>query len=140
MLKYRVFWQDWKLPSELHGCGNFANESWQIFCRGETCSKGIQDRFLKQYLSWLRTGKQGASATGISGSAKPQRSSEAPPLIFSSWCAHQCMASWSFILKTGTTGAAHWIQRMGQMSSRPCWLLVSFSPCIWSPVSPSTPL
>ncbi|KAK9841644.1 hypothetical protein WJX74_009316 [Apatococcus lobatus] len=63
--------QDWKLPSDLHGCGNFADDSWQIFCRGQTSSKGVQDRFLRQYLSWLKTGKQ--AAAGTDGSAKPTR-------------------------------------------------------------------
>ncbi|KAK9846040.1 hypothetical protein WJX84_001358 [Apatococcus fuscideae] len=63
--------KDCKLPSELHGCGSFADESWQIFCRGQTSSKGVQDRFLRQYLSWLKTGKQ--AAAGTDGSAKPTR-------------------------------------------------------------------
>ena len=93
MLKDLVSGQDWKLPSELHGCGNFANESWQNFCRGQTCARSIQDRFLKQYLSWLRTGKQAASTTATSGSAKPQCLSEALPIIFSKRHANQCMAS-----------------------------------------------
>ncbi|KAK9861754.1 hypothetical protein WJX84_007997 [Apatococcus fuscideae] len=48
---------DWQLPSELFGCGSFADESWSIFCRGQTNPRGITDRFLRQYLTWLRTGK-----------------------------------------------------------------------------------
>lgn len=48
--------QDWKDPSEFYGCGKFVSDSWRIFCRGETSSKGVEDATLQRYLRWLNTG------------------------------------------------------------------------------------
>ena len=49
--------QAWEEPSEFHGCGKFAADSWRIFCRGQTSPKGVEDATLKRYLRWLSTGK-----------------------------------------------------------------------------------
>lgn len=49
--------QAWEDPSEFHGCGKFAADSWRIFCRGQTGSRGVEDATLKRYLRWHSTGK-----------------------------------------------------------------------------------
>ena len=54
--------QAWEDPSQFHGCGKFAADSWRIFCRSQTCAKGVEDATLKRYLRWLNTGKLEAKA------------------------------------------------------------------------------
>ena len=54
--------QAWEDPSCFHGCGKFASDSWRIFCRGQTCAKGVEDATLKRYLRWRSTGKLEAKA------------------------------------------------------------------------------
>ena len=54
--------QAWEDPSHFYGCGKFASDSWRIFCRSQTCAKGVEDATLKRYLRWLNTGKLEAKA------------------------------------------------------------------------------
>ena len=62
--------QAWQEPSEFHGCGKFAADSWRIFCRGQTSPKGVEDATLKRYLRWLSTGKLVEKAAAGSRPAK----------------------------------------------------------------------
>ena len=57
--------QAWKDPSEFHGCGSFAKESWMIFCRSPGSLPGmsaVHDIKLRAYLRWVATGKIQAEA------------------------------------------------------------------------------
>ncbi|CAL5229426.1 g12748 [Coccomyxa viridis] len=56
-MSHDFFATAWKEPSEFHGCGKFAADSWRIFCRGQTSPKDVEDAMLKRYLRWLSTGK-----------------------------------------------------------------------------------
>jgi len=49
--------QDWKDPTEFDGCGKFTADSWRIFCKGRSSSKGVEDATLLRYLRWLNTGR-----------------------------------------------------------------------------------
>ncbi len=68
--------QAWEEPSEFHGCGKFAADSWRIFCRGQTSPKGVEDATLKRYLRWLSTGKLVEKAVVSSRPAKGRSGTE----------------------------------------------------------------
>lgn len=43
----------WSEPQELYGIGEYANDSWRIFIRGEIVSP--KDKELKKYVAWKRS-------------------------------------------------------------------------------------
>lgn len=46
----------WMEPTELHGCGKYAQESWDIFIKGElpVSPDDVDDKELKRYVEWAR--------------------------------------------------------------------------------------
>jgi len=44
---------DWLEPKDLYGLGQYAQESWRIFIRGEVFTP--HDKELKKYIEWKRT-------------------------------------------------------------------------------------
>tara|TARA_B100000579_G_C22232199_1_gene576601 strand:+ start:127 stop:558 length:432 start_codon:yes stop_codon:yes gene_type:complete len=43
----------WKKPSELHACGKYADECYEVFCAGNWKQVKTQDGSLKRYVKWL---------------------------------------------------------------------------------------
>ena len=87
--------QDWKDPSEFHGCGSFAKESWMIFCRGHRGMSAVQDVKLRAYLRWLASGKiqtEAAAKRRAAGSRKRKR--EWRTYLAAGYCAQgmQCIS------------------------------------------------
>ena len=44
---------DWRKPSELHGCGKYADECFEVFCSGDWKNVNTNDGSLKRYVAWL---------------------------------------------------------------------------------------
>ena len=43
----------WKKPSELYGCGKYADECYEVFCNGEWKKIKTKDGSLRRYIAWL---------------------------------------------------------------------------------------
>ena len=46
--------RSWTLPSEMYGCGKYADDCYKVFCTGEWKSVQPTDHALKDYVDWLR--------------------------------------------------------------------------------------
>ncbi len=46
--------KDWKKASDLHGCGKYADDCYQVFCVGTWKEVNPTDHALNDYVSWLR--------------------------------------------------------------------------------------
>lgn len=57
----------WKEPKELFGIGQYGQDSYDIFVRGNINIKNPSDHVLKKYLKWAKTNKHGK------GKVQPQR-------------------------------------------------------------------
>ena len=44
---------NWKVPSDLHGCGKYADECFRVFCTGDWKNVNTSDGSLKRYVAWL---------------------------------------------------------------------------------------
>ena len=49
----------WKRPIELHGIGQYAQDSYDIFVLGKLNIKNPSDKVLKKYLAWAKTEQNG---------------------------------------------------------------------------------
>ena len=44
----------WQLPSELYGCGKYADDCYKVFCLGEWKDVSPTDHALNDYVDWLK--------------------------------------------------------------------------------------
>lgn len=51
----------WKRPIELHGIGQYGQDSYDIFINGKLDIKNPSDKVLKKYLDWINQNKNGKS-------------------------------------------------------------------------------
>eukprot|EP00741_Cyanophora_paradoxa_P006580 tig00001025_g6367.t1 len=56
----------WTAPSQLHGVGKYAEDSWRIFCRGEWREARPEDHMLTHYHRWLWETRGGGGQPGAS--------------------------------------------------------------------------
>lgn len=48
---------NWTKPSDLPGCGKYADDSWKIFCTDDDVDiNTLRDKELRRYVYWLTTG------------------------------------------------------------------------------------
>lgn len=45
---------DWKKPSELYGCGKYADDCYQVFCKFDWHGVSPTDHALNDYVDWAR--------------------------------------------------------------------------------------
>lgn len=53
------FLLEWKEPKELYGIGQYGQDSYDIFVRGNIQIKNPSDHVLKKYLKWAKQNKNG---------------------------------------------------------------------------------
>lgn len=46
--------KNWNLPSELHGCGKYADDCYRVFCEFDWNSVNPTDHALNDYVDWAR--------------------------------------------------------------------------------------
>ena len=46
--------KDWSTPKDLHGCGKYAEDVWNVFCTGDWKKVEPTDHALNKYCDWLR--------------------------------------------------------------------------------------
>lgn len=53
----------WRRVKDLHGCGKYADDCWQIFCQGNWAGVQPNDHALNKYVDWLRRDMLGTGAS-----------------------------------------------------------------------------
>jgi methyl-CpG-binding domain protein 4 len=48
---------EWQLPSELYGCGKYADDCYKVFCLGNWQDVNPTDHALNDYVDWMKSQK-----------------------------------------------------------------------------------